>query len=106
MTFKQFRNKPIVKITTNKYFIVLFIFIIWMVFFDENSLLNHLEFNKETNKLQSEKEYYKSEIYKDSSLVKKLENKEELEKFAREKYNMKKENEEIYLIEYDTLKKD
>ena len=106
MTFKQFRNKPIIKITTNKYFIVFFIFIIWMFFFDENSLLNHLEFNKEIDKLQSEKEHYKSEIYKDSSLVKKLENNQELEKFAREKYNMKKENEEIYLIEYDTLKKD
>ncbi len=106
MTFKQFRNKPIVKITTNKYFIVLFIFIIWMAFFDDNSWLNHSKFNKEIDKLQSEKEYYKSEIYKDSSLVKKLENKEELEKFAREKYNMKKENEEIYLIEYDTLKKE
>jgi len=77
-----------------------------MVFFDENSLLNHAEFNKEIDKLQSEKEYYKSEIYKDSSRIKKLEDDEELEKFAREKYNMKKENEEIYLIEYDTLKKD
>jgi cell division protein DivIC len=106
MTFRQFRNKPIVKITTNRYFIVLVIFIVWMVFFDENSLLNHAEFNKEIDKLQSEKEYYKSEIYKDSSRIKKLEDDEELEKFAREKYNMKKENEEIYLIEYDTLKKD
>lgn len=106
MTFKQLKNKPIIKIVTNKYFIVLVIFIVWMVFFDENSWLNHREFNTEIENLQNEKDYYKSEIYKDSSLVKKLEDKEELEKFARERYNMKKENEEIYLIEYDTLKKD
>lgn len=106
MGFKQLRNKPIVKIITNKFFIVLSFFIVWMVFFDENSLLNHNEFNEEIEKLDSEKEYYKSEIYKDSSLIKKLENKKELEKFAREKYHMKKDNEEIYLIEYDTLKKD
>jgi cell division protein DivIC len=106
MTLKQLKNKPIIKIITNKYVIILSIFIIWMVFFDENSLLNHMEFNKEIDKLESEKEYYKSEIYKDSSLIHKLENKKELEKFAREQYNMKKENEDIYLIEYDTIIED
>jgi len=106
MTLKQLKNKPIIKIITNKYFIVLIIFFVWMIFFDENSWLNHREFNNEIENLQNEKDYYKSEIYKDSSLVKKLEDKEELEKFAREKYNMKKENEEIFLIEYDTLEKD
>ena len=106
MTFKQLKNNPIIKIVTNRYFIVLIIFIVWMVFFDENSWLNHREFNHEIENLQNEKDYYKAEIYKDSSLVKKLEDKEELEKFARERYNMKKENEEIFLIEYDTLKKE
>ncbi|MFK5958544.1 MAG: septum formation initiator family protein [Lutibacter sp.] len=105
MTFKQFKNKPIVKFITNKYVIVFVFFIIWMFFFDENSLLNHLEFNKEINKLNSKKEYYQREIKQDKELIKKLEDKEELEKFAREQYHMKKENEEIYLIEYDTLEK-
>lgn len=106
MTFKQLKNKPLFKVLTNRYFIILSIFIVWMVFFDENSWLNHREFNKDIDKLKSEKNHYKSEIYKDSILVKKLEDKTELEKFAREKYHMKKENEEIYLIQYDTLKKD
>jgi cell division protein DivIC len=105
MTFKQFRNKPFVKIISNKYFLILLTFIVWMVFFDENSWLNHREFNKEIDKLNSEKEYYNSEIEKDKELIKKLDNTEELEKFAREEYKMKKENEEIYIIEYDTLKK-
>lgn len=105
MTFKQFKNKPSVKFITNKYVIIFLIFIVWMVFFDKNSLLNHLEFNDEINKLNSKKEYYKTQIKQDKGLINKLENKEELEKFAREEYNMKKENEEIYLIEYDTLPK-
>jgi cell division protein DivIC len=105
MTFKQFKNKPIVKFTTNKYVIVLSIFIVWMVFFDENSFLNHLEFDKEIEKLNNEKEYLNSQIKKDKELIKKLDDNEQLEKFAREEYNMKKENEEIYLIEYDTLNK-
>jgi len=105
MTFKQFKNKPIVKIITNKYVIILSIFIVWMVFFDENSMLNHREFNKEINKLKNEKKYYKTQIKQDKELINKLKNNTELEKFAREEYHMKKENEEIYLIEYDTLVK-
>ncbi len=105
MTFKQFKNKPGIKFITNRYVIILLIFIVWMVFFDENSLLNHREFNKEIKKLTNEKEYYEKEIKQDKELIDKLNDEEELEKFAREEYKMKKENEEIYIIEYDTLKK-
>lgn len=104
MTFKQFKNKPIVKFITNKYVIIVAFFVVWMVFFDENSLLNHYEFNNEIEKLENEKKYYKTEIEKDKALIKKLKNKKELEKYAREQYNMKKENEDIYIIKYDTLK--
>ena len=105
MTFKQFKNKPLVKILTNRYVLILTIFVVWMVFFDENSFFNHREFNGEIDKLNSEKNYYENQIKGDKELIDKLKNKEELEKFAREEYNMKKENEEIYLIEYDTLEK-
>ncbi|MBT8318429.1 MAG: septum formation initiator family protein [Lutibacter sp.] len=105
MKFSQFKKKPIVKFITNKYIIFALFFIVWMFFFDENSFLNHLEFDKEINKLNAEKEYYQKEINQDKELIEKLKNKEELEKFAREEYHMKKENEEIYLIEYDTLEK-
>ena len=105
MTLKQFRNKPVIKIITNKYVLIIATFIIWMVFFDENSLLSHRDFNKEIDKLQSEKDYYNSEIKKDDALIKNLDDKEKLEKFAREEYKMKKENEDIYIIKYDTLEK-
>lgn len=105
MTFKQFRDKPLVRFITNKYVIILTTFIVWMLFFDENSYLTHREFNKEIDKLNSEKEYYNNEINHDKELINKLKNKEELEKFAREEYNMKKDNEDIYLIEYDTIEK-
>lgn len=105
MTLKQLKNKPFVKFITNIYVIILSVFLVWMVFFDENSFINHREFDKEIDKLNREKEYYQSEIQQDKELIKKLENEEDLEKFAREEYKMKKENEEIYLIEYDTLKK-
>ena len=105
MSFQEFRKKPIIKIFTNRYVLILVIFIVWMFFFDENSWLNHREFNNEIEKLETEQKYYKTEIEKDKELINKLEDEEGLEKFAREKYNMKKENEDIYIIEYDTLKK-
>ena len=103
MTFKQLKNKPTVKFITNRYVIILAAFIVWMVFFDENSWINHREFDKEIMKLNSEKEYYQSEIDSDKDFINKHNDREELEKFAREEYKMKKENEDIYLIEYDTL---
>lgn len=105
MTFKEFKNKRITKLIINRYVLILITFIVWMVFFDENSWINHNEFNNEINKLKKEKEYYKSQIDEDKELINKLDDKEELEKFAREEYKMKKENEEIYIIEYDTLNK-
>lgn len=103
MTFKQIKDKPLVKFITNRYVIILVIFVVWMGFFDENSLVNQREFDKEIMKLKNEQDYYKSEINQDKDFINKHNDREELEKFAREKYKMKKENEEIYLIEYDTL---
>ena len=103
MTFKQIKDKPFVKFITNRYVIILVFFVVWMGFFDENSLVNQREFDKEIRKLENEQEYYRSEINKDKDFINKHNDREELEKFASEEYKMKKENEDIYLIEYDTL---
>jgi len=51
--------------------------------------------------LEAEKEYYKNEIEKDKKAIKELSTDEGVEKLAREKYYMKKDNEEIYIIEYE-----
>ena len=76
-----------------------------MLFFDANSWLIHHELNTEVEDLENEKEYYKKEIVKDNKDLKKLSTEEGLEKFAREEYYMKRDNEEIYIIEYeDSLK--
>ena len=91
----------------NIFIIILVGFSIWMIFFDSNSLLIHNELNNEINVLESEKDYYKKEIIKDKKAIKELKSEEGLEKFAREEYYMKRENEDIYLIEYqDSLKVD
>jgi len=105
MTFKQLKDNPFIQFITNKYVVITIIFIVWMTFFDENSYLTHQEFDKEIEKLESEKEYYNSEIKHDKELIEKLKDSEELERFAREEYKMKRDNEDIYIIEYDTLPK-
>ncbi|MDO7171765.1 FtsB family cell division protein [Mariniflexile sp. AS56] len=102
MTF--FKHK-ILKPFKNIFILILAVFLVWMLFFDANSWLIHHELNTDIDALESEKEYYKKEIEKDNKAIKTLNTKDGLEKFAREEYYMKRDNEEIYIIEYeDSLK--
>lgn len=105
MGWKKLKKKRWFGILTNLYVLVLTVFVIWMVFFDTNSLLIHLELKKEIKKLEKQQEYLREEIAKDKKIIDKLSDPAELEKFAREQYYLKKKDEEIYLIEYeDSLK--
>ncbi len=85
----------------NPFVIILILFVVWMTFFDANSYLIHRELNKEIGDLELEKNYYKREIDTDKKAIKELSAEEGMEKLAREKYYMKKENEDIYIIEYE-----
>ena len=85
------------------YIIIIILFVIWMIFFDTNSLLMHFELNKKIKKLENQKTYYQNEIKKDRASINEIESDSGIEKYAREKLFMKKENEEIFLIEFDTL---
>ncbi len=105
MDFKSFKNKPIFKIITNSYLLILTVFVIWMLLFDENSYLNHREFDNEIKDLRTWNNYYEKRLKEDKNMIKKLQDSLELERFAREKYLMKKDNEDIYIIEFDTLNK-
>ncbi|MGA1225739.1 MAG: FtsB family cell division protein [Tamlana sp.] len=100
----SFKNKYL-KPFKNWFILILVIFAVWMLFFDANSWLIHHELNTEIKNLENEKEYYKKEIEKDQKAIKELSTDNGLEKFARETYYMKRDNEEIYIIEYeDSLK--
>ncbi|MGJ8761360.1 MULTISPECIES: septum formation initiator family protein [unclassified Polaribacter] len=104
MTFNKFKNNKAVKILTNVFVLILIPFLIWMFFFDENSYLAHRKFDNEIKDLESTISFYQKKIAEDKATIKKLQDSIQLERFAREKYLMKKENEEIYLIEFDTIK--
>ena len=91
--------KFIWRILINKFFLTTVAFIVWMLFFDSNSLLirNHLQ--EKLDGLNLEKQFYLQEIRKDSTLTNQLmTDSTQLEKFARERYLMKKEKEDLFLV--------
>jgi cell division protein FtsB len=105
--FKNLTNAyPILKILGNRYVIVLVFFAVWMLFLDNTSYLEHRILNKQLNELEDNKKYYQDEIKKDSENIKQLKNPDQIEKYAREKYFMKRDSEDIYIIEFedDTIK--
>jgi len=83
----------------NKYFITILIFGVWMLFFDNNNFIAQFRLNKTHHELEMEKDYYLSEIEKDRRATYELiTDTLTLEKFGREQYLMKRDNEDIYLI--------
>lgn len=102
-----FKNKIPYKTLLNKYVIVSVFFVTWILFLDNYSYLDHRVLNKEIDELEDNKTYYQEEIKKDKDQIKKLKNPAQIEKYAREKYYMKKDSEDIYIIEFegDTLEK-
>lgn len=104
-TFSEIKNNKWVRIVSNKYLIIVILFTIWMVFFDTNSYLIHNELNNSIESLEENKEIYKGEIEKDKVFIEKMKDSNEIEKYAREKYYLKKDNEDIFIIEHqDSLK--
>jgi cell division protein DivIC len=99
---------PILKILGNRYVIVTVFFVIWMVFLDNTSYIEHSVLDKQLNELEDNKKYYQDEIKKDKKNIKLLKNPDQIEKYAREKYYMKRNSEDIYLIEFegDTVKEE
>ncbi|MEI6883123.1 MAG: septum formation initiator family protein [Bacteroidota bacterium] len=91
--------KKILKIFINKYFLITVAFIAWMVFFDSNNVFTRAKLRDKLDDLHQEKRFYLEEIRRDSTLTRRLlTDSTELERFAREKYLMKKDNEDLYLV--------
>ena len=96
---------PFLAFLMNRYVLVLILFAVWMLFFDNYSYLEHRVLNKEIEEIEDNIRYYKTEIKKDSIKIKELKNDDRVEKYAREKYYMKRDNEDIYIIEFEDEKK-
>ena len=83
----------------NKYFLSAGAFIAWMLFFDPKDVFTQMEHHRELNELQSSKTWYQKEIAKESVEAEQLKvNPATIEKYARENYLMKRDNEDIFII--------
>ncbi len=83
----------------NKYVLTLIFFVLWLVLFDRNSFIEKAENRRKLEQLEKEKEYYLQKISIDAERLRDVKSsKENLEKFARERYFMKKDNEDVFLI--------
>jgi len=72
-----------------------------MLFLDNQSYLDQRILNKQINELEDNKTYYKEEIAKDQQSIKNLKNPGQTERYAREKYYMKRDSEDIYIIDIE-----
>jgi cell division protein FtsB len=98
MSFKKIAGffSPVYR---NKYLLTSLIFVVWLMFFDSDAWYNRYTNMRMMKDLKKQKEYYKSQMEKDRKQLKELTKDESLEKFAREKYLMKKADEDIFYIE-------
>ncbi|HHV03267.1 MAG: septum formation initiator family protein [Bacteroidales bacterium] len=95
----RFKFDRLLALIRNRYFIVTLVFIVWILFFDDNSFTGWVRALGEYSENKSQQRYYKEKIHQTESNLRELQsNKDSLEKFAREKYYFHKENEDVFII--------
>jgi cell division protein FtsB len=83
----------------NKYLIAVLIFLVWLLIFDNNSLIDRVRYLNTRHQMEAEKQFYLERIEEDSRRLNELKtDQDNLEKFAREQYFMKKEDEDVFVI--------
>ncbi|NLN30572.1 MAG: septum formation initiator family protein [Bacteroidales bacterium] len=83
----------------NKYVLTIVLFLIWILLLDSNNLISRYREMRELKKLRNQKEYYINKIEEESRKLRELKTgNDNLEKFAREEYRMKKPDEDLYII--------
>jgi cell division protein FtsB len=99
--------KRLLDLIKNKYFLCSIAFIVWMLFFDRNDVASQYDYRTKVKKLEEEKEFYNKEIaHAEKDLQELTTNSEKLEKFARERYLMKRDNEDVFVIIEETQAKE
>lgn len=100
-TLKNFWKNPWFRRLTNIYILVSGFFIFWMLFFDTNSLRIYWSLNQKVKELEKQKQTLIQEIKADKAFILKMKDTSALERFGREQYFLKKNNEDIYIIEFE-----
>jgi len=95
---KLLRNIP--SFLRNKFLLASLCFLVWMLFFDRNDVFTQMERRGELNELRQSKHYFEKQIAENRKFSKDLQfNASAIEKYAREKYLMKRENEDLFIVQ-------
>ena len=95
----KFNLSKIPPILRNKYSLTILLFLVWLMFFDQNNLIDRFSMHREIRELEENRLYFLEQIEKDSTRLHELTtDKENLEKYAREQYYMKKKDEDVFVI--------
>ena len=95
--------KKLVPIITNRYLLAIVAFVVWMLFFDQRDFFLQRDRANELKKLEDAKKYYNKEIQSTKTQLDNLQsNPRSIEKFARERYLLKRDGEEVYVFEDST----
>ena len=95
---KLFRS--VIKLLSNRYWLAIAAFAVWIIFFDESNLFVQRQRTRELNELNKKIEYSKGQVAQTRQELKDLQNDPAiLEKYAREKYFMKRDNEEVFVVD-------
>lgn len=98
---KIIKNSKFFKLFSNIYILITTVFLIWILFLDSNSVIVNINLKSQINDLENKINQLQKEIDIDKKLISTLRNLDSLEKYGREKHFMKKQNEEIYIIEIE-----
>lgn len=91
--------KKLVNIFRNRYITATVLFVLWIAFFDQTSLIYDIHLTQKEKQMKAQKIYYEKQTQAATEQLKELQtDPANLEKFAREKYFMKKQNEDIYVL--------
>ena len=98
---KIIKNSKFFKLFSNIYILITTVFLIWILFLDSNSVVVNIKLKSQINDLEEKINQLQKEIEIDKKLITSLKNLDSLEKYGREKHFMKKQNEEIFIIEIE-----
>ncbi|HTA62347.1 MAG TPA: septum formation initiator family protein [Bacteroidia bacterium] len=91
--------RKVFSVVTNKYLLTIVGLVVWLTFFDRNDIFTQYDLRQQVLKLEKERNYYLQEIIANNQAIEELHtNQKSLEKFARETYLMKRDNEDIFVI--------
>ena len=101
---KKIIDSPILKFLLNLYLLFTIAFCVWMFFFDQNSFFVHRELDKQIKLLEIDQAYFQEHLNNETEKLNQLNNNPaEIERIAREKHFLKKEDEDIFIIQQEKV---